>query len=247
MTHFDKAESIATNTLLVPDVPLCFFGCDDAMLTIHDAFAKFGLLYTFVPMKGFRRLMIIYQETTHALEAKKTLNHSILAWKQREPFPEILELAEKNIDLKKDWQNQGKQVFDIRVYFGQHFAIHVDPNSNSLQVPQFQRNLLISPPGSPCEGWEQIEEDAPNQAILASDLMHAAEISDYELDDDELELEERPVAPKTVSIVCSKGLEKPEELPAITVQDWDGYSGASIPRKKLMQQLTPTAMPPLKK
>ncbi|RCH80554.1 carbohydrate-binding module 1 protein, partial [Rhizopus stolonifer] len=128
-----------------------------------------------------------------------------------------------------------------------HFAIHVDPNSNSLQVPQFQRNLLISPPGSPCEGWEQIEEDAPNQAILASDLMHAAEISDYELDDDELELEERPVAPKTVSIVCSKGLEKPEELPAITVQDWDGYSGASIPRKKLMQQLTPTAMPPLKK
>ncbi|KAI8327489.1 Calcipressin [Choanephora cucurbitarum] len=130
----------------------------------------------------------------------------------------------------------------------QHFAIHVDPNSGSLQVPKFERNLLISPPGSPCEGWQQIEEDAPNQAVLASDLMHAAEISDYELDDDELELEARlPITePKTISIVCSKGLEAPEDLPAITVQDWDG--NAEIQKnKRHHQHIVPTSLPPLKK
>ncbi|KAF1804595.1 Calcipressin-domain-containing protein, partial [Mucor lusitanicus] len=113
--------------------------------------------------------------------------------------------------------------------YNQHFAINVDPKSTSLQVPQFQRNLLISPPGSPFDGWEQIEEDAPNQAVLASDLMHAAEISDYELDDDELELEaihkekmEIKKQQKAISIVCSRGTEQPEHLPSITVQDWDG-------------------------
>ncbi|KAI8991849.1 Calcipressin [Mycotypha africana] len=63
-----------------------------------------------------------------------------------------------------------------------------NPDTVNLQVPQFQRNLLISPPGSPFEGWEQIEEDAPNQKVLASDLMHAADMSDFELDDDVLDL-----------------------------------------------------------
>ncbi|KAI8365533.1 Calcipressin [Blakeslea trispora] len=248
MSHFDKAESIATNTLLIPNVPLCFFGCDDAMLTIHDAFADFGPLYTFVPMKGFRRLMIIYQETIHALQAKKALDHSLLSWKSQEPFPKILGLVTKDSGLETSWQEQDNQVTHIRVYFGQHFAIHVDPKSESLQVPKFERNLLISPPGSPCEGWQQIEEDAPNQAVLASDLMHAAEISDYELDDDELELEARPpiiAEPKTISIVCSKGLETPEHLPAITVQDWDGH--AETQKSKKHQHIVPTSLPPLKR
>jgi hypothetical protein len=101
--------------------------------------------------------------------------------------------------------------------------------------------LLISPPGSPFEGWEQIEEDAPNQAILASDLIHAAEVSDYELDDDEFNLDSpssstltptppvvapipsvKKKTPSRFSIVCAKGLEQAEHLPSITVQDWDG-------------------------
>lgn len=148
----------------------------------------------------------------------------------------------------------------------QHFAIHVDPNSTSLQVPQFQRNLLISPPGSPVEGWEQIEEDAPNQAVLGSDLMHAAEISDYELDEDELDLDTSTTIkttskmnipkPKTVSIVCSRGMEQPEHLPSITVQDWDAHisieldnsleQGASS-KKKNVTHIIPTSLPPVQK
>lgn len=140
---------------------------------------------------------------------------------------------------------------------------------------------MISPPGAPFEGWEQIEEDAPNQAILASDLMHAAEVSDYELDDDEFNLDNSndmsdstsltltPPAtiqkkksgnPTKFSIVCAKGLEQPEHLPSITVQDWDGNISVQLAsdeeeagdmfnkkRKetKTAADIVPTAMPPM--
>jgi hypothetical protein len=117
MSHFDKAESIATNTLLVPDIPLCFFGCDDAMLLIHDTFAAFGPIYTFVQMKGFRRLMIIFQETVAAMKAKTTLDKHIIIWKERVPFPEIVTLTTQQDSSDITWE--GNQVFKMRVYYGQ--------------------------------------------------------------------------------------------------------------------------------
>lgn len=259
MAHFDKAESIATNTLLLPDIPPFFFGCDDALLLIHDAFAAFGPIYTFVQMKGFRRLMIIFQETAHAMKAKTTLDKHHVIWKERTPFPEIISLVK---DYDKEAHLDSQDLL-LRVYYGQHYSIDVDPNSTSLQVPQFQRNLLISPPGSPFEGWEQIEEDAPNQVVLGSDLIHAAEISDYELDEDELRLEveeeikrvappKKAAQPKKIAIVCSKGLEHPEHLPSITVQDWDGHITINAdaedlikkPKKMTVANIIPTAMPP---
>lgn len=122
--------------------------------------------------------------------------------------------------------------------------------------------MLISPPGSPFDGWEQIAEDPPNQAILGSDLIYATNVSDYELDDDELNLDQRPELPakkpsSKFSIVCSKGFEQPEHLPSITVQDWDGHITVELDGKeedlkvlKMKQKkltaadIVPTAMPP---
>lgn len=113
MSH--TVESIATNTLLIPDVPKSFYGCDDAMLLLHDAFAEFGPLYTFVPMKGFRRIMIIYQETVHALNAKKELDRHVIVYKERvNNFPEIVTLSNE-----QDWNDQDYELFLLRVYFGQ--------------------------------------------------------------------------------------------------------------------------------
>ncbi|KAG2234292.1 hypothetical protein INT48_002882 [Thamnidium elegans] len=250
MSHFNKTESIATNTLLIPDIPACFYGCDDAMLLIHDAFAEFGPLYKFVQMKGFRRLMLIFQETQHAVNAKTALDKNVIVWKERLPFPEIIAFNKEKDETT--WQDY--EMLEIRVYFGQHFAIHVDPALNSLQVPQFQRNLLISPPGSPFDGWEQIAEDPPNQAVLGSDLMAAAEVSDYELDQDELQLEMKKKSlstPSRFNIVCSKGTEQPEHLPSITVEDWDGHIRLELDgekeeanRKKKPAYYLPTSMPP---
>uniref|UniRef100_D8PU63 Calcipressin n=1 Tax=Schizophyllum commune (strain H4-8 / FGSC 9210) TaxID=578458 RepID=D8PU63_SCHCM len=42
-----------------------------------------------------------------------------------------------------------------------------------LAPPRPERNFLISPPGSPPVGWEQAQEEPPNSAPLAEDLIHA--------------------------------------------------------------------------
>jgi hypothetical protein len=98
---------------------------------------------------------------------------------------------------------------------------------------------------------------------LASDLIHAAEVSDYELDEDELDLDTPPITitsttsipkPKTVSIVCSKGLEQPAHLPSITVQDWDGHINVELEqvsetstKQKKVTHIIPTSLPPIRK
>ncbi|RYH30482.1 hypothetical protein EON65_05020, partial [archaeon] len=51
--------------------------------------------------------------------------------------------------------------------------LDVDPATTHLTVPESGRNFLISPPGSPPEGWQPILEDAPNAQTLADDLHRA--------------------------------------------------------------------------
>jgi len=46
-------------------------------------------------------------------------------------------------------------------------------DENLLRPPAIEKNFLISPPGSPPVGWEQIREDPPNVAPLADDLITA--------------------------------------------------------------------------
>lgn len=80
----------------------------------------------------------------------------------------------------------------LRVYFGPTFPLdrlaylprtagHPPPASSLLEVPASGKNFLISPPGSPPVGWEQIEEDAPNRRTF-----HEGDASDDEVDFDEL-------------------------------------------------------------
>jgi hypothetical protein len=50
-----------------------------------------------------------------------------------------------------------------------------DPTTTHLSAPSLSKNYLISPPGSPPEGWEPIIEDPPNSISLAEDLRRALE------------------------------------------------------------------------
>lgn len=51
----------------------------------------------------------------------------------------------------------------------------LDAEKDHLRPPELERNFLISPPGSPPEGWAPIVEDGPNMAPLADDLRSALE------------------------------------------------------------------------
>lgn len=63
----------------------------------------------------------------------------------------------------------------LRLYALPFTPINPDPASFHLAPPETNKNFLISPPGSPPEGWEPITEDAPNSVTLAEDLQRALE------------------------------------------------------------------------
>ncbi|TNY20736.1 Proteophosphoglycan ppg4 [Rhodotorula diobovata] len=97
------------------------------------------------------------------------------------------------------WEDEHERTADrcvvpqpLRVYFGPTFPLerlaylprtagHPPPPSSLLEVPASGKNFLISPPGSPPVGWEQIEEHAPNQRTF-----HEGDTSDDEVDFAEL-------------------------------------------------------------
>lgn len=66
----------------------------------------------------------------------------------------------------------------LRVYRGMPTPVDIVRNRrlrDRLPVPATDKNFLISPPGSPPVGWEQIREDPPNLDTLADDLVKALE------------------------------------------------------------------------
>jgi hypothetical protein len=50
-----------------------------------------------------------------------------------------------------------------------------DPSKTHLSAPAATKNYLVSPPGSPPEGWEPVVEEPPNSVSLAEDLRKALE------------------------------------------------------------------------
>ena len=53
-----------------------------------------------------------------------------------------------------------------------------------LEPPVLEKNWLISPPGSPKEGWVQIQEDPPNSVTLHEDIQSALDRLAAALDQD---------------------------------------------------------------
>lgn len=63
----------------------------------------------------------------------------------------------------------------LRLHYLPPTPLYQDPADLHLRPPEHEKNFLISPPGSPPEGWEPIVEDGPNTSTLADDLQKALE------------------------------------------------------------------------
>ena len=108
-----------------------------------------------------------------------------------------------------------------------------------LQPPALEKNFLISPPGSPPVGWEQIKEDPPNSAPLADDLIAALRKLQLATTGPRVEVLLEPEDGAGISVCvedCDAMMEDGEEY------DW-AY-GEDNPARSQWRSM-PTAMPPV--
>lgn len=111
------SNSIATNTLLMPNIPALFFEYPASLAFLRSTFEKYGNLHAFVAMKGFRRLMIIYDETLCSVDAHDSLDKKTLLWTQPSSTSESIYLYIK--DAGECVDVPGLDDMQIRIYYGQ--------------------------------------------------------------------------------------------------------------------------------
>ena len=68
---------------------------------------------------------------------------------------------------------QRRPAFVLRVFRGDPTPATPPDGRAYLRPPAIEKNFLISPPGSPPVGWEQVVEEPPNATPLADDLIAA--------------------------------------------------------------------------
>jgi len=137
-----------SNTLILTSLPQAFFH-PSVLDPLRKHFETYGSLYSWAPIKGFGRVIVVFHNTADAERMRQECNG--------------LHVGNDDSSLKT-----------LRIYRGDPTPTSpIDPESIHLQVPSNPRNQLISPPGSPPIGWEQTIEEPPNTKTLAADLIGA--------------------------------------------------------------------------
>ncbi|EKM56089.1 uncharacterized protein PHACADRAFT_257155 [Phanerochaete carnosa HHB-10118-sp] len=139
-------------------MPRAFF--EPAVLyALRQYFDGFGEIHTWAPLKAFGRVLVIYYDE------------------------EAVELAKESSDgLFIDAADFHPGV-TLRVFRADPTPLDQLDNPDLLRPPRLEKNFLISPPGSPPVGWEQIQEDAPNSSPLADDIIAALKKLQVERED----------------------------------------------------------------
>ncbi|KAF8496784.1 Calcipressin [Russula emetica] len=137
----------STNTLVLTQLPLPFFH-PRVMDALHHHFSSHGKIRAWAPLKTFARVVVVYESEDSADEAKT--------------YCDGLE-----IDATPE-----TPAFVLRVFRADPTPV-TPPGGTHLRPPAIEKNFLISPPGSPPVGWEQVTEEPPNAMPLADDLIAA--------------------------------------------------------------------------
>ncbi|KAG0327330.1 hypothetical protein BG004_002788 [Podila humilis] len=122
---------------------------------LRDQVSTFGTVHFYSPIKSFHRVFVVYTDVKDAQRAKQILHNT--------PF----------------------QGTNIRVYFGQHTELTIDPAKYYLHLPDAQKLLeqqqhddltqsLVSPPGSPPLGHSEALDDEEME-ILELELVEEEE------------------------------------------------------------------------
>ena len=208
----DPRPQTNSAALLLPHVALF----DPSILAIlQDHYASFGSLAHWAPVKGFGRVIVVWDEIASAERALKegdylrldvdfeqlaqsgvgggntdnTANgESNAASETQRPFHKPTNLTKsknkwyvrrpRRLFMTAAKQTQGSITHSstiLRLFPLPLTTLNPDPASIHLAPPASDKNFLISPPGSPPEGWEPVVEEAPNSTTLADDLQRALE------------------------------------------------------------------------
>ncbi|KAH9977039.1 calcineurin-binding protein [Lactifluus volemus] len=140
-------SSKRTNTLVLTQLPIPFFH-PRVMDALHHHFALHGSIRAWAPLRTFGRVIVVYESEDSADDAKMYCDGL-----QIDGTPET-------------------PPFVLRVFRADPTQL-TPPGGSHLRPPAIEKNFLISPPGSPPVGWEQVVEEPPNAAPLAEDLITA--------------------------------------------------------------------------
>ncbi|KAI0085955.1 Calcipressin-domain-containing protein [Irpex rosettiformis] len=215
---------LRTNTLVVTSLPLSFF--EPVVLeALKLHFESYGDVHTWAPLKAFARVFLIYYDEEAAELAKDACD---------------------NLYVKETGESPATL---LRVFRADPTPLAQLVNPDLLRPPELEKNFLISPPGSPPVGWEQIREEPPNHAPLADDLIAALK---------KLQLQREAPGQHGIEVLI-----EPEDgggiricvedcggdIPATLDEAEEGeqrfYNLGLISKAKLQFKPAPTAMPPM--
>lgn len=110
---------------------------------------SYGELESWTSLEKLGRILIVYKEIQSAILARTEMDGFIWEEDQQDS---ILENDQNDLEM-------------MRAFFGPLITLpQISLKATLLAVPELSRNFLISPPGSPPIGWEQVLEEKPHNS-----------------------------------------------------------------------------------